>query len=504
MTPLQTLIGNDIQIPTLPSIAVMILEAVRDEDSSLESLAKVVSSDPALAARVLKVTNSSLYGLRNKVSTIKQAISILGLNALKNIALSFVIVESFQDESDSDFNFSFFWKRAVTAAVAADMIARHMKHKNDEALVCGLLQDIGVVIFFLAKGQEYGCIFDEKKVNDAPIAVLEKKLFGIDHQEVGAAALDLWGLPASIVEPIRYHHCERGVPKEVAKHARILQLSDRISALCHGTHNGQTFTTIKSLLREMLNLGEDAAKSLLDQVAKESNDIISFFELPGTTIKPISQLLQEANSELAKLNFSYEHLALQYQWEKERALELAQALKSANEKLKSMAFRDELTGLFNQRYFLTSLENEFNRAIRYQRPFSLVLLDIDRFKKVNDELGHRAGSALIRIIGSALERVSRSTDLLARYGGDEFALICPETGVKAAAILAQRMCRTIEQLVIPMCGKKINITISLGVTGYEPASSINASAMLFDAADRALHLSKSNGRNQVTMLPYSD
>jgi len=93
MTPLQTLIGNDIQIPTLPSIAVMILEAVRDEDSSLESLAKVVSSDPALAARVLKVTNSSLYGLRNKVSTIKQAISILGLNALKNIALSFVIVE---------------------------------------------------------------------------------------------------------------------------------------------------------------------------------------------------------------------------------------------------------------------------------------------------------------------------------------------------------------------------------------------------------------------------
>ena len=127
---------------------------------------------------------------------------------------------------------------------------------------------------------------------------------------------------------------------------------------------------------------------------------------------------------------------MQYKRDKDKMEELARALEEANKKLRDLALGDELTGLFNQRHFLSSLENELVRAARYRRPFSLVLIDIDYFKRINDEYGHRAGDIVLREIGTLLKETARNTDVACRYGGEEFAILCPETDMQSASMLA--------------------------------------------------------------------
>jgi diguanylate cyclase (GGDEF)-like protein len=235
-------------------------------------------------------------------------------------------------------------------------------------------------------------------------------------------------------------------------------------------------------------------------VAHESIEILSYFDIDPGKMVPYSQLLQEANEELGKLNFSYEQLVMEYKEAKERAETLAQELKSANDRLKYIAYTDELTDLYNHRYFHQLLETEFNRARRYDRPFSLIMFDLDDFKKVNDEFGHLRGDIVLKEMGAHVKRNVRGSDFVARYGGEEFAVILPETDSKGASILAERLRKDIEQMKIVTDGNTINVTISVGVATYMPGSSLRDKSEMIGAADKALYLSKRTGKNKISAM----
>jgi len=493
------LLDGTIHIPTLPAIAIKILDAVTDDQVSLEQFSKVVASDPAIAAKTLKVANSSFYGLRSTVSSLKQAVSILGLNTLKNLALSFVIVDSMKGLEKTGFDLEFFWKRAVTAAVAASLLTKYLKQSPDEAFVTGLLQDIGVVILQTGRQEEYSLLLEEKAVTGISLFALEKRNFGFDHQDVGSVVLSTWGLPSSIVEPIRYHHHAEEAPQEYRLGAQLVELSGMISALYHSVPEEAVYQGIGEILNSRYGIQKDASRDILDAVARESNEMISFFDLSGKELMPISHILQEANEALSTLNISHEQLAMQLRQEKEKSEIFARTLKATNDKLREMAFRDELTGLFNQRYFLSALNTELKRSERYRRHFSIILLDIDSFKAINDAYGHRSGDTVIKILGDALVKVMRSTDIVARYGGDEFAILCPETGQEGAAVSAERLRRAIEQLTISLQGKSVRVTVSAGVSEYVPGGPPVTSSHIFEAADKALYQSKRKGRNYVSL-----
>ena len=117
------MLKDTIRLPSPPAISVRILEVVKKDDFSFGELAAIIQADPALAARILKVANSSFYSLPSKVSSIEKALSILGVNALKNIALSFVTSRDLKAQADGGFDFNFFWRRSIAAAVSAELIA---------------------------------------------------------------------------------------------------------------------------------------------------------------------------------------------------------------------------------------------------------------------------------------------------------------------------------------------------------------------------------------------
>ncbi|HEY9791682.1 MAG TPA: sensor domain-containing diguanylate cyclase [Candidatus Obscuribacterales bacterium] len=170
------------------------------------------------------------------------------------------------------------------------------------------------------------------------------------------------------------------------------------------------------------------------------------------------------------------------------------AIEHANmhEEKKRQAVTDGLTGIANRRHFNETLEKEFVRAKRYGNELSLVLVDMDYLKKVNDTYGHPAGDAAIRAIGSALSSSCRSVDLAARYGGEEFCLLLPDTGMSDAMNLAERVRRKIEQTHVE---GPTTITASIGVATFP--SHCTEPGGLLEAADQALYAAKQGGRNRV-------
>jgi len=166
--------------------------------------------------------------------------------------------------------------------------------------------------------------------------------------------------------------------------------------------------------------------------------------------------------------------------------------------LKDLSIRDALTGLFNRRHLQETLTLEIPRALRTSTPLSLIILDLDNFKKFNDNFGHDAGDAVLRALGSTITRNLRQGDVAFRYGGEEFMIVLPQTGQAPATAVAERVRTAVESLRLSYDGKSLNgFSASLGV-GTFPDCAATAEALIL-AADRALYASKATGKNRVTM-----
>jgi diguanylate cyclase (GGDEF)-like protein len=163
---------------------------------------------------------------------------------------------------------------------------------------------------------------------------------------------------------------------------------------------------------------------------------------------------------------------------------------------KERAFIDDVTEVYNARYLLATTENEIRRASRYGNPLSVLFLDLDRFKLVNDRHGHLVGSQVLRSLSQVLMQSVRDVDTLARYGGDEFTILLVDTDHEAALAIADRIRRTVEEHVFEASrGGSLRLTVSLGVGTYPQHGS--ARDALLDASDKAMYRAKSLGRNRV-------
>lgn len=179
-----------------------------------------------------------------------------------------------------------------------------------------------------------------------------------------------------------------------------------------------------------------------------------------------------------------------------RIVELSKRLLGLNIQLETLSNTDGLTSLYNRRYCEEQLHRAFERATRYDRPFSLILFDADHFKEINDTHGHSVGDQVLREIALLLTQTARSTDLVARYGGDEFALIAPETGAESALHCAERIRKKLAESSIEIGGVEVRMTLSAGIASG-PSAGVTSAAQVIEEADRALYSAKSNGRNRA-------
>jgi diguanylate cyclase (GGDEF)-like protein len=166
-----------------------------------------------------------------------------------------------------------------------------------------------------------------------------------------------------------------------------------------------------------------------------------------------------------------------------------------HEEIYRLMTTDGLTQLHNKRYFDEMIDREVARAKRYKRSFSLLVFDVDHFKNINDRFGHLAGDAILRQLGAVLLGRLRVNDVLARIGGEEFALITPEVGLEGAAELAGKINRLIGDTRFEFDGERVDVTVSVGVAEWQPH--YEDAADLFQAADAKMYEAKRSGRDQV-------
>jgi diguanylate cyclase (GGDEF)-like protein len=176
---------------------------------------------------------------------------------------------------------------------------------------------------------------------------------------------------------------------------------------------------------------------------------------------------------------------------------LAEDIHQARRKITVLSHTDELTGLLNMRAFSTLLEKEITMVERYPQPFTLMMIDLDGLKKVNDHFGHSAGTRLLKTVAGSISDCVRTSDVLARYGGDEFVILMPHTRSEAARIAAERIRAAIHKTSFDMNGQRINASASIGIASY--TEGVDAAGDVLEKADVALYRSKQSGRDRVTV-----
>jgi two-component system, cell cycle response regulator len=179
------------------------------------------------------------------------------------------------------------------------------------------------------------------------------------------------------------------------------------------------------------------------------------------------------------------------------ASQIAISLSNARavKRLEEMATTDGLTGCLNKRAFLEELDSKMRSAERFQRKLSLLVTDIDHFKSVNDTYGHATGDVVIKELGAILMRMKRETDKVARFGGEEFCVLCEETDTEGAILLAERVREEVKNTVFHTELGKLSVTCSIGVATFPKDA--KTSAELFEITDKALYAAKRSGRNKV-------
>lgn len=206
------------------------------------------------------------------------------------------------------------------------------------------------------------------------------------------------------------------------------------------------------------------------------------------------QVTVEANDEVGILATAFNRMSKDLERQYRELQESKDRIEKMAIQLRELSIRDALTGLYNRRYFDENCARLFQHAVRYQRPFSVMLADIDHFKKINDSFSHAMGDEVLRRIGEILNSKTRATDLVARYGGEEFVIAFPEASLQQAEETCEALRQRIEAYPWHEVHPDLKVTISIGLSSDARVKSFNA---MLEAADTLLYRAKHGGRNQV-------
>lgn len=228
-------------IATLPEITLKIIELVESPNSTAQDLHKVIANDPALCSRILKVVNSAFYGLPGQIGSINRAIVLLGLNAVKNIAIAASLAKLFRGGSlTPDFSAKDLWTHSVSTATACKMIADHLKMGfADEAFLAGLIHDIGMIVEIQYDRQRFIDVLGRIRTgaDGAPaedMMKVESEIFGATHQEFGQGLCEKWKFPKSFSLVTGFHHRPLELAKEIRTMASVVYIADKLAGGVEG------------------------------------------------------------------------------------------------------------------------------------------------------------------------------------------------------------------------------------------------------------------------------
>jgi diguanylate cyclase (GGDEF)-like protein len=607
------------RLPSPSGTALAIMQLVQRSDATVQEVSQLVKVDPALSGRILCFANSASFGARRPIADVQTAVVMMGLQTVRNFALSLSLIGSNSQGHCEKFDYEAYWPRSLAVSVSiAAITAREVTVVPAESFTLGLLSEIGSLALATAWPEIYSeCL---AAAQGEKLLALERERFAIDHNALTLILLAEWGFPVVFLDALKLSFEQKVAGlNRTDQFARQLIFSRLLGNYCVADENHRV-TLLPSLI-------EEAESHALDKAALHSfiNDIIELWHqwgklidvktdvqqplpetvatgesaLPGLDLllvdddpimlarlskqlvtagnrvavcrdgesalkhviehrpqlvitdwrmKPMDGLalckalrasafgkniylimLTSTEDEdalveafdagiddfvtkpislrvlLARLRAGQRIITLQQELEKESQdiQRYTAELAAANRRLKSMANTDVLTSLPNRRYALSRLEQESATALRANQPLSVLMLDLDHFKSINDTLGHDVGDQVLAHAANLMRETARTNDIVCRLGGEEFLVIAPNTDGNTALMLAERIRKAIEQNQPQGLVLRYPVTVSIGVAGSLGAKPGWKELMKW--SDDALYQVKQGKRNgvQLATLPNS-
>ncbi|HEY8157475.1 MAG TPA: diguanylate cyclase [Methylobacter sp.] len=602
------------RLPSPSGTALAIMQLVQQSDATVQQVSQLVKVDPALSGRILRFANSAAFGARRPIADVQTAVMMMGMQTVRNFALSLSLIGSNSSGHCRRFNYEAYWSRSLAMSVSiAAITAREITVVPAESFTLGLLSDIGSLALATAWPDIYAECLGAAQQGDRLLA-LESERFAIDHNALSLMLLADWGFPAIFLEALKLSFEKKvaGINR-TADFSRQLIFARMIGNYCiadeasraallpdltaeaglHAMDEPALLSFIDETIElwhdwgKLIDVKTDVRQSLLKTVAPTEPalpglDLLLVDDDPMMLARLSKQLAAAGNQVatcrngesamryivehkpqlvitdwrmkpmdglalckslrasafgkniylimltstededalveafdagiddyvtkpvslrvlLARLRAGQRIITLQNELEKESQdiKRYTAELAAANRRLKSMANTDILTSLPNRRYAMTRLEQESATAQRSNQPLSVLMLDLDHFKSVNDSLGHDVGDQVLVHAASLMRENVRTSDIVCRLGGEEFLIIAPNTDGTTALLLAERIRNAIEQNQLEGLELRCPVTVSIGVAGSKGAKP--SWKELMKRSDNALYLVKQGDRNGVRL-----
>jgi diguanylate cyclase (GGDEF)-like protein len=475
-------------LPTLPTVAIAILKMARSEHPSVNDYANAIERDPALTMRIIALANSAFFSRTPvKVQACHEATARLGLDAILEAVLSFSLLKNRGVDTRSQH----VWMRSIIASLAARHLAIHLcPEMSGPVFTAALLQDIGIMALRATYPQESNELYAGATLSHQQLSESEQRLFGCDHSQVGAWLAAKWGIPTPLAQRICDSHGEYDI---TTPDRLCIQLSGPIADAWLSKHPAQSLATV---IREFETYQQGAQaislRYLLENIQQQLPALADMLQMVAPPLQDNESLLAEAQQLLFQ-----QTLKLNVRLDMQQA-ELTSLRQRQNE-LEERSRTDVLTGLANRSWLEEQLRNRFNLFQEQSRTMSAVFIDLDHFKKLNDQYGHQMGDNVLERFGKTLLALIRDGDLAGRWGGEEFLVILPDEDALAAQVFAKRIAQRLEKTPMAHDGQNpIHVSVSIGIACLDDGG-FGSADELIDAADKSMYFIKHTGRGGIAV-----
>lgn len=521
---------------SLPAVAMQVLELTAQPEIDTLALKQCLENDPALTSKILKVVNSSLFGLSSKVTSLNQAIALLGIKPLKLLVLGFSLPERLFDNVRSEVLASY-WRHTLTKAVAArDLSERYFHQPGDEAFIAGLLSDLGLLVLLQDLGDPYAEFVHRVVQGGGNLLTMEAEALGFDHTALSTRLLARWGLPRTIVDAV-------GAVKQVNilkrrsldgnSLSRVLHLAELVAQLV-ADHRLNALPELLEAGRVYCHLTRDQVKQLIAALGGKVAALaeVLSLELPeGLKRQDVLEQAQARLSEVAADMAAYlvraeqDDLALAHDlWAETRELASAASQLARHLPVSNKARPRAVPGApHHVNHDRTSAPRaaaptvrrvplhaatfvEFEPALVDQ--LSLVAIECRQARcelslllvEIEEGVGFDHEPQLTRLIGAAVQRLEHPEASLLRIRAACYAVVLPDCDRPLAVELANQLLKLLPDLArLPACGMTLR-TISIGATTVAvPPRNFPAQNLLI-SAERCLHAAQASGGNTVKSI----
>jgi two-component system cell cycle response regulator len=476
-------------LPSLPAVAVRVLELTQRRDVSMDELASTIQNDQALAAKVLKTVNSSFYGLRRRCTTINGALVMLGLSTVKSLSLGFSLVSALNEGGGGGFDLVAYWRRGLYTAVAGKLLAdRTRSPLADEVFLGGLLQDIGMMAMYQTLGKRYLRVIpiaggDHRQLARAELVELE-----VQHPEIGAMLVERWKLPEELIAPIRYHERPTAAPPEHEKMVRCVAVGNIVHDVLTDADPVAALRRLHARAKGWFDCSAADAEQLVRQAADATREMSSLFRLETGAIAQAEEILERAQRQLKELSRT-----------REAAAGYGASLESVVSDGDTL---DPLTGSAGRMELLRTAERDFSAARERGGSLAVLTISIDAFDDlVRSHGAEHADIALVETAALLCERFEGGGAIVGRWADATFAVVVPDMTHDRALRIAADVRGQVETASrswgIGAAGS--SLTVSVGAASLDTAAgrTYPKAQQLLAASARAMEAAAIAGGNCV-------